>query len=77
MKPNKIVFLASASPTQSFWKRHGSGEGVRIQLDIPESEIGDAIWLQMMTNKVLRVTVEEVENKEETTEKVENRTWRK
>lgn len=53
-----ITFRASFPPIQSAFKRHGGGDGFRIQLDIPESDMMNAAALMALTGKVLRVTVE-------------------
>jgi hypothetical protein len=42
-------------------KATGNEDGMRIQLDIPESEMGEAVHLLLMRQKVLKVTVEIVE----------------
>lgn len=52
----RVTFLASFPPIQSAIKR--GQDGMRIQLDIPESEMGNAVQLIAMMNTVLRVTVE-------------------
>lgn len=52
-----IVFLASFPPIQSAIKVSGDG-GIRIQLDIPETEVPNAVDLLAMRGKVLKVTVE-------------------
>lgn len=63
---NKTVsFLASFPPIQSAIKI--GGDGMRIQLDIPETEVPNAVDLLAMRGKVLRVTVE-VEKTEASTE---------
>lgn len=38
MDDETIKFDASFPPIQSAIKRHGTGDGMRIQLDIPESD---------------------------------------
>jgi hypothetical protein len=53
-----LTFRASFPSIQSAFKRHGGGDGLRIQLDIPESDMQDAAALMALTNVVLRVTVE-------------------
>lgn len=53
-----ITFLAAFPPIQSAIKLDGSG-GARIQLDIPESEMGNFIKAMMWRGKRLRVTLEE------------------
>lgn len=52
------TFLASMPPIQSAVKVSGNGDGMRIQLDIPETEVPNAVDLLAMRGKVLRVTVE-------------------
>ena len=51
-------FLAAFPSIQTALKVHGSGNGMRIQLDIPESEMGEAAKLLLWRQRVLRVTVE-------------------
>lgn len=58
MMADSTTFLASFPPIQSAFKRHGGGDGMRIQLDIPESELHNALVLQQWTRRPLRVTVE-------------------
>ena len=53
-----ITFRAAFPPIQSAFKRHGGGDGLRVQFDIPESDIGDAAALMALTGCVLRITVE-------------------
>lgn len=54
----KIRFYATLPPTQSAIQRHGAGSGMRIQLDIPESEMPNALklitWTQ--TNMLIEIT---------------------
>lgn len=52
----RVTFLASFPPIQSAIKR--GQDGMRIQLDIPESEMGNAVQLIALMNTVLRITVE-------------------
>ena len=58
----KAVFTATFPGTQSAISMHGNG-GMRIQLEIPDSELGQAALLLMWRNKNLKVTVEPVEEK--------------
>ncbi len=55
---DKATFLAAFPATQSAMRIHGSGDGMRIELDIPASEMAEAVKLQLWTQRVLRVTVE-------------------
>jgi len=40
---DEAVFLFTFPPILSAFKIHGEGEGMRVQLEIPESEMGEAI----------------------------------
>ena len=60
---DKITFLASFPPIQSAIKIAGNGDGMRIQLDIPESEMAQAVQLLALRECVLKVTVEEDDGK--------------
>ena len=55
---DSATFLASFPTIQSAIKIDGGGNGMRVQLDIPESELGEAMKLMMWREQVLRVTVE-------------------
>ncbi len=52
----KLEFLASLPNIMSALKI--GGDGLRLQLDVPETEKHKALPLAMLNNKVLRVTVE-------------------
>lgn len=62
-----VTFLASFPPIQSAIK--AGQDGMRIQLDIPESEMANAVELLAMRNVVLRVTVEAAQKPKEEEEK--------
>ena len=55
---DSATFLAYLPSIQSAIKVHGNDDGMRVQLDIPESEMGGALALLAWRGKVLRVTVE-------------------
>ena len=55
-KRRVLTFLASFPPIQGAIKR--GQDGMRIQLDIPESEMANAVELIGMMNVVLKITVE-------------------
>jgi hypothetical protein len=59
----QAIFLASFPNTQSAITFHGAG-GMRIQLDIPESEIGEAAQVLMWRERLLRVVIAPVEKDE-------------
>lgn len=54
----KITFYASMPPIDSALRYSGAGNGVRLQLDIPENQIEHAAWLIAMRQKRLIVTIE-------------------
>ena len=54
----RAVFMASLPAIQSAIKRDGGGNGMRIQLDIPESEMAQAVKMLAWTQCVWRVTIE-------------------
>ena len=51
-------FLAAFPAIQSAIKVYGDKQGMRIQFDIPESEMGEALKLLMWRERVLRIRVE-------------------
>lgn len=57
----RASFLATFPPIQSAIKIYGDESGMRIQLEIPQSEMGEAVKMLAMTGKVLKVTVEVVD----------------
>jgi hypothetical protein len=56
MASEPVTFLASFPPIQSAIKVGDSG--MRLQLDVPETEMANAVELLAMRNVVLKVTVE-------------------
>lgn len=56
-------FLASFPSIQTALKIHGDGNGMRIQFDVPESEMAEAIKLLAWRQCVLVVTIEPEETK--------------
>lgn len=53
-----ITFRASFPASQNAIQRHGGkGDGMRITLDIPESEMGQAAYLIAMVQHRLIITV--------------------
>lgn len=57
---DKATFLASFPPIQSAIKI--GDDGMRIQLDVPESEMGNALGILAWRGCVLRVSIELEEN---------------
>lgn len=58
MSAERAEFLASFPAIQSAIKVDGAGNGMRVQLDIPESEMGEALKLLMWRECVLKVVIE-------------------
>lgn len=58
MSDEAASFLAAFPAIQSAIKIYGDRQGMRIQLDVPESEMGEAVKLLMWRERVLRVTME-------------------
>ena len=54
----RAVFLASLPAIQSAIRRDGGGNGMRIQLDIPESEMAEGVKVLAWCQRVLKVTLE-------------------
>ena len=61
MNKVRIEFIASLPPIQSAINIDGQGDGARIKLDIPASEMNQVIELQKLTGKVFKVIIEEIE----------------
>ena len=53
-----VTFLAYLPDLQSAIQITGGGNGMRLKIDVPETEMASALSLLMWRGKVLRVTVE-------------------
>lgn len=60
---NKFSFVASLPPIQSAISVSGQGDGARIKLDIPQSELPAIINLQLLAGQTFTVTIEPEEVK--------------
>ena len=58
---NSLTFLAALPPLKSAVMRATDGSGMVIKLEIPESEMGNAIRLQMWILRPLRFEIAVVE----------------
>lgn len=58
-KREKITFIASLPPIQSAIMVDGTGDSMTIKLQIPLSRCPQALRLNLMTQKILKVTVQE------------------
>lgn len=66
--PKSVTFIAAFPDIQSAFSMDGRGDGARIKLDIPRSDVDAVVLLhQFCTGKPLRVTVEVLEDERETT----------
>lgn len=54
----KISFMASLPPIQSAISLDGQGDGARVKIDVPRSDIEAVLKLQGLAGRVFRVTVE-------------------
>lgn len=54
----KIIFTASLPPIQSAINLDGNGDGARIKLDIPRSDIEAILRLQGLSGKTFKITIE-------------------
>ncbi len=52
-----ITFLASIAPLQSGMMVDGAGNGMRLKIDVPESEMPVAVRLLAWRQKRLRITI--------------------
>jgi hypothetical protein len=57
----KICFFCSLPDIQSAISISGTGNGARLKLDVPETEIAEVIKLTLLRGKALKVTIEEVD----------------
>lgn len=53
----QITFLATISPLVSAIKITGDDSGMRILIDVPESEFANALGILTMRSSVLEVTI--------------------
>lgn len=56
-----VTFLASFPPIASAILISGQGDGMKLRLDVPETEMANAVRLLGMREHVLRVAVEVVD----------------
>jgi len=53
-------FVASLPPIQSAINVSGHGDGARVKLDIPQSEMPAVLNLQLLAGRAFQVTIEPV-----------------
>ena len=59
--PEKIQFIASLPPIQSAIQVSGLGDGARVKLDVPQTEMSAILRLQTLSNMSFKVTIEPIE----------------
>jgi hypothetical protein len=59
---DKVTFSGSFPPIASAIKISGNGDGMRIMIDIPESEMAKALMLMMFRQVPITVTIEPYED---------------
>ena len=57
----RIQFIASLPPITSAISVSGIGEGARIKLDLPASEMLAIVKLQLLCGQAFKVTIESLE----------------
>jgi len=62
MSISAATFIASFPPIQSAIKITGDGNGMRLQLDVPETEMGEAVKVLAWRECALKITIEPLEN---------------
>lgn len=58
----KIEFIASLPPIQSALSVSGDSNGARMKVDIPETELPQAIKLLLWRGKLFRLTAELIDD---------------
>ena len=59
---HRAEFIASFPTIMTAIKIAGNGDGMRVQLDIPESEMGEAVKLLQWRDVLLKVRIEPVQS---------------
>jgi hypothetical protein len=57
-KFDKISFWASLPPIQSAISLDGQGDGGRVKLDVPRSDVASLIRMQYLSGCTFKVTIE-------------------
>lgn len=55
------IFLASFPAIQSAIKISGNGDGMRLQIDVPESEMAEAVKVLAWRECAIKITISPVE----------------
>ncbi len=54
----RITFMASLPPIQSAISLNGLGDGGRVKLDVPRTDVQALLQLQQLSEQSFRVTIE-------------------
>ena len=60
----ELNFVASLPNIQSAINVSGGGDGMRVKIDIPESDIGEAVKMALYRGTAFVVTIKPLEEKE-------------
>lgn len=60
----KFSFIASLPAIQSAIKIDGNGDGARVQMEVPGSELAAIIKMQVLCGEAFKVTIERINDKE-------------
>lgn len=71
------TFLASFPAIQSAIKISGNGDGMRIQIDVPESEMAEAVKVLAWRECAIKITIAPIEKQTEQQSAIQSRTKRK
>ncbi len=58
---DRFSFIASLPPIQSAINVSGQGDGARVKLDIPQSELEAILKLQLLSGQAFKIVVEVVQ----------------
>lgn len=71
MADEAVTFHAAFPAIQSAIKVYGDKQGMRVQLDIPESEMAEALSLLMWRERVLEITIRPAPEQAQREEEIE------
>ncbi len=55
---DNFSFMASLPPIQSAISVSGQGDGARVKIDVPQSELEAILRLQLLSGQVFKVVIE-------------------
>jgi hypothetical protein len=66
-----VTFLATIAPLQSGIQITGDKAGMRLKIDVPESEMANALTLLVWRERVLEITVRPQNERDDTPNRTE------